>query len=245
MNVPNISFEKPLPASVNATDQKVEDLCRLRILPEAPGRRNEEPGPDEPDGIDRLRGAARDIFAGRTVSPVNAKLDQILQASALAQADALIGREITSADGKTSGTVTEVKLKADGIVAVLAGGKEIPITPGVVIRPADGMNEADALDIVQYAIWTVLTAAGPAVAVAMLVGIGIALVQALTQIQEITLDLRAEDRGDPAGRRFHRTFHRRPDLRLHQRHLRAHRDRFLALNSERRSRLASSSHKLG
>jgi flagellar biosynthesis protein FliQ len=49
------------------------------------------------------------------------------------------------------------------------------------------MNEADALDIVQYAIWTVLTASGPAVVVAMLVGVGIALIQALTQIQEITL----------------------------------------------------------
>ena len=49
------------------------------------------------------------------------------------------------------------------------------------------MNEADALDIVQYAIWTVLVAAGPSVAVAMIVGIGIAFVQALTQIQEITL----------------------------------------------------------
>ncbi|MEP9399824.1 flagellar biosynthesis protein FliQ [Mesorhizobium sp. KR2-14] len=49
------------------------------------------------------------------------------------------------------------------------------------------MNEADALDIVQFAIWTVLTAAGPAVAAAMIVGVGIALIQALTQIQEITL----------------------------------------------------------
>lgn len=49
------------------------------------------------------------------------------------------------------------------------------------------MNEADALDIVQFAIWTVLTASAPAVAVAMIVGVGIALVQALTQIQEITL----------------------------------------------------------
>jgi flagellar biosynthetic protein FliQ len=49
------------------------------------------------------------------------------------------------------------------------------------------MNEADALDIVQFAIWTVLTASGPAVGIAMVVGIAIALVQALTQIQEITL----------------------------------------------------------
>lgn len=49
------------------------------------------------------------------------------------------------------------------------------------------MNEADALEIVQFAIWTVLTASAPAVIVAMIVGIAIAFLQALTQIQEITL----------------------------------------------------------
>jgi len=49
------------------------------------------------------------------------------------------------------------------------------------------MNEADALDIVQSAIWTVLVASAPAVVAAMLVGISIALLQALTQVQEITL----------------------------------------------------------
>jgi len=49
------------------------------------------------------------------------------------------------------------------------------------------MNEADALDIVQAAIWTVLVAAGPAVLAAMVVGLVIAFFQALTQIQEITL----------------------------------------------------------
>jgi len=49
------------------------------------------------------------------------------------------------------------------------------------------MNEADALDIVQAAIWTVLAASGPAVLSAMIVGIVVALLQALTQVQEITL----------------------------------------------------------
>ncbi|MDZ4792436.1 MAG: flagellar biosynthesis protein FliQ [Hyphomicrobiales bacterium] len=49
------------------------------------------------------------------------------------------------------------------------------------------MNEADALDIIQSAIWTVLIASGPAVGVAMAVGLVIALFQALTQIQEMTL----------------------------------------------------------
>lgn len=49
------------------------------------------------------------------------------------------------------------------------------------------MNEADALDIVQAAVWTVLVSAGPAVGAAMAVGLIIALIQALTQVQEVTL----------------------------------------------------------
>lgn len=49
------------------------------------------------------------------------------------------------------------------------------------------MNQADALDLVQLAIWAVITASGPAVAAAMAIGIIIALLQALTQVQEITL----------------------------------------------------------
>ncbi|MFC3072476.1 flagellar biosynthesis protein FliQ [Shinella pollutisoli] len=49
------------------------------------------------------------------------------------------------------------------------------------------MNEADALDIAQAAIWTVIVAAGPAVLAAMVVGVAIAFIQALTQVQEMTL----------------------------------------------------------
>ncbi|CUX42705.1 flagellar biosynthesis protein FliQ [Rhizobium oryzihabitans] len=49
------------------------------------------------------------------------------------------------------------------------------------------MNEADALDIMQAAVWTVLVAAGPAVLAAMIVGVVIAFIQALTQVQEMTL----------------------------------------------------------
>lgn len=49
------------------------------------------------------------------------------------------------------------------------------------------MNQADALDIVQSALWTVIVASGPAVGAAMAVGVVIALLQALTQVQEITL----------------------------------------------------------
>jgi flagellar biosynthesis protein FliQ len=49
------------------------------------------------------------------------------------------------------------------------------------------MNEADALELLRSAIWTIIAAAGPPVFAAMVVGIVIALFQALTQIQEMTL----------------------------------------------------------
>jgi flagellar biosynthesis protein FliQ len=49
------------------------------------------------------------------------------------------------------------------------------------------MNEADALDLIQAAIWTTILSAGPAVLAAMVVGVVIALIQALTQVQEMTL----------------------------------------------------------
>jgi flagellar biosynthesis protein FliQ len=49
------------------------------------------------------------------------------------------------------------------------------------------MTEVDALDIVRDAIWTIIIGSGPAVVAAMIVGVAIALVQALTQVQEMTL----------------------------------------------------------
>ncbi|PWK71661.1 flagellar hook assembly protein FlgD [Aminobacter sp. AP02] len=65
---------------------------------------------------------------------MNSRLDQILQSSALAQADALIGRTVTSADGKTSGQVAEVRLAKDGVIAVLTDGKQITMAPGVTVK---------------------------------------------------------------------------------------------------------------
>lgn len=49
------------------------------------------------------------------------------------------------------------------------------------------MNEVDAFKLVQDAVWAVLVGAGPAVVTATIVGVVIAFIQALTQIQEATL----------------------------------------------------------
>ncbi|MBZ9988051.1 flagellar hook assembly protein FlgD [Mesorhizobium sp. BH1-1-5] len=66
----------------------------------------------------------------------NTKLDRIMQSSALSQADALIGRSITSADGKTTGTVASVTLSSSGLIAVLQDGTQVPVGAGVSIKPA-------------------------------------------------------------------------------------------------------------
>ena len=66
----------------------------------------------------------------------NTKLDQIMQSSALSQADAIIGRTITSADGKTTGTVASVTLASSGLIAVLQDGTQVPVGAGVSIKPA-------------------------------------------------------------------------------------------------------------
>ena len=85
------------------------------------------------------------------------------------------------------------------------------------------MNEVDALDLVREAFWTVIVAASPAVGAAMIIGLAIALFQALTQVQEMTLDLHSKDpRHFPDAHR-QRHFHRHSDHQLHPDRLRSYR----------------------
>lgn len=63
----------------------------------------------------------------------NAKLDALMTSFALTQADGVIGRTITSADGRTTGTVTAVRVVSGGAVAVLDTGREVLLGPGITI----------------------------------------------------------------------------------------------------------------
>ena len=49
------------------------------------------------------------------------------------------------------------------------------------------MTGAEALDIARDSIWIMLLVAGPAMLTALLVGTGIGILQALTQVQEATI----------------------------------------------------------
>lgn len=63
----------------------------------------------------------------------NTKLDNLLQSSTFSQANALIGRTVTSADGKTAGVVESVRLITGGSIAVLKGGAEVAVGAGISI----------------------------------------------------------------------------------------------------------------
>jgi len=79
----------------------------------------------------------------------NNKLDELMSATMLSQAGSIIGKTITSADGKITGVVESVRFINGGAVAITAEGKEVLLSPGTVLTEttpdagADPDNGAD------------------------------------------------------------------------------------------------------
>jgi flagellar basal-body rod modification protein FlgD len=64
---------------------------------------------------------------------LNSKLDTLITSQALNQADSLIGRSVTSADGLISGIVTGLKILDAGAIAILGNGTELELGSGVTV----------------------------------------------------------------------------------------------------------------
>jgi len=133
----NIDMTTSIPAGANQTSAKskatVDYQSFLKLL--IAQMKNQDPT----DPMDSTQYVAQLATFSQVEQAVqtNAKLDRILQSSALSQADTLIGRSITSADGSVTGTVKEVRLASDGLIAVLGDGTEVPVAPGVTMRSAE------------------------------------------------------------------------------------------------------------
>jgi flagellar basal-body rod modification protein FlgD len=67
----------------------------------------------------------------------NNKLDALLSATMLSQAGSIIGKTITSADGKVSGVVEAVRFVTGGAIAILADGQEVPLSDGTKLSQKD------------------------------------------------------------------------------------------------------------
>ncbi len=63
----------------------------------------------------------------------NAKLDSLLTQSSISQAGSLIGKTVTSSDGKTSGQVASVVISSSGLQATLTTGQTIGLGSGIKI----------------------------------------------------------------------------------------------------------------
>ena len=63
----------------------------------------------------------------------NASLSTLLTTASLTQAEQLIGQNILSADGKTSGTVLSVNVTSSGSTATLSSGAIVRLTSGVTV----------------------------------------------------------------------------------------------------------------
>ncbi len=64
----------------------------------------------------------------------NKKLDSLMMVSALTQANSLIGRTATSADGTVSGAVAAVRVVEGGVEALLEDGRTLPLGPGLTVE---------------------------------------------------------------------------------------------------------------
>lgn len=63
----------------------------------------------------------------------NERVADLLSAVRLQQAEAVIGRTVTSADGQMSGTVVAARVSGSAVVAILRDGREIAIESGVTV----------------------------------------------------------------------------------------------------------------
>ena len=129
MNVTSATSAPPTAATDAASKTQVDYQSFLKLL--VAQMKNQDPT-DPMDSTQYMAQLAAFSQVEQSVQ-MNSKLDQMLQSSVLGQVDALIGRTVTSADGKVSGKVEEVRLTSNGMVAVLEGGKEITVGTGITI----------------------------------------------------------------------------------------------------------------
>jgi flagellar basal-body rod modification protein FlgD len=126
-NSATTSNSTPAPGTAAAASMDYNAFLRLLVAE----MKNQDP--TQPNDATQYMAQLASFSNVEQAIKTNAKLDALLTTAALSQADGLIGRTITSADGATSGKVAAFKIVAGGAVAILEDGKELAIDPGVVI----------------------------------------------------------------------------------------------------------------
>ena len=115
-------------ADVKSTTLNYESFLKLFV------EQLKNQDPTEPmDATEQMAQLATFSQVEQTVK-TNTNLESLLQRTSLQEANSVIGRTVTSEDGKISGVVKEVTLYTDGIVATLDSGDKLVIGPGVKVK---------------------------------------------------------------------------------------------------------------
>lgn len=64
----------------------------------------------------------------------NSNLEKLIRDSSFTSAASYLGKTITSADGTTSGVITEMKVTSLGLTAITSTGKEIAVETGIKLK---------------------------------------------------------------------------------------------------------------
>ena len=89
--------------------------------------------PTKPMDSAQYMGQLASFSAVEQSMKTNVKLDALMAANTLTQAEAFIGRSVTSADGKIAGEIVAVKVTSDGPLATLHNGQQILLEPGITV----------------------------------------------------------------------------------------------------------------
>ncbi|MBB3233700.1 flagellar hook assembly protein FlgD [Phyllobacterium endophyticum] len=127
--IPPVGTQSETTEAPKATGPGVDYQAFLKLL--VAEMKNQDP--TEPmDATQQISQLAQFSSVEQAVQ-TNKKLDQLLASSSLSQADGIIGRTVTSADGTVSGIVESVQIYSDGMIATLKGGAKLPIMAGIVV----------------------------------------------------------------------------------------------------------------
>ena len=78
----------------------------------------------------------------------NSKLDTMLTANALSQAEQMIGQKVTSPDGSSTGTVESVNLNSSGgTTATLSDGNTVNLTTGSSAATTTTLSDGTAFTL--------------------------------------------------------------------------------------------------
>lgn len=93
--------------------------------------RNQDP--TEPTDNAQLMAQLASFSSVEQQVQINDKLETLISSNVLGDASSLIGKTVTSFDGKLTGIVSSIIIASDGVVAELEDGTRVGMVPGTTV----------------------------------------------------------------------------------------------------------------